>query len=142
MQLVAAVAAVGEPRQVRPAVAAAENATHWWRTAVAAQRALRAEALEHADFYDLTAEAVGTLRSIEELAELLARQVGGYGSGRVLRDDAGCDPAARLVRAVADVASLRIAVTSALAEGERFWSSIGHIGLEIDPTSGPEEGRP
>lgn len=135
--LVEAVAVVGEPRQARPAVAAAETAAHWWSVAVAAQRSVRLEVLEHADFYDLAAEAVGTLRSIEQLAELLARQVGSYGGGRSLRDDSGCDPAARLVRAVADVAALRIAVASAVAEGERFWSAIGHIGLEINP----EEGR-
>ena len=34
------------------------------------------------------------------------------------------------MRAVADVSALRIAVASAVAEGERFWSAIGHIGLE------------
>ena len=73
---------MGEPRQLRPAVAAAETAAHWWSTAVAAQHAVRAEALEHADFYDLAAEVVATLRSLEDLAELLARQVGGYGAGR------------------------------------------------------------
>lgn len=119
---------MGEPRQIRPAVAAAETAAHWWRAAVAAQRGIRAEALEHADFYDLAAEAVTTLRSLEDLAELLARQVSGYGAGRALRDDTGCDPTARLVRAVADVSALHIAVTSAVAEGQRFWSAIGHIG--------------
>jgi hypothetical protein len=86
------VVVVGEPRQIRPAVAAAETAAHWWGSAVAAQRAIRTEALEHADFYDLAAEAVATLRSLEDLAELLARQVGGYGTRRNLRDDAGCDP--------------------------------------------------
>jgi hypothetical protein len=132
---------MGEPRQIRPAVAAAvaaaETAAQWWSTAVAAQRAIRAEALEHADFYDLAAEVVTTLRSLEDLAELLARQVGSYGTGRVLGDDAGCGPAARLVRAVADVSALRIAVASAVAEGERFWMAICHIGLEInDPAGG------
>jgi hypothetical protein len=127
---------MGEPRQVRPAVAAAETAANWWSSAVAAQRAVRAEALEHADFYDLAAEIVTTLRSLEDLAELLARQVDGYGAGRALRDDTGCDPSARLVRAVAEVSGLRIAVASAVAEGERFWSAIGHIGLEIDDSEG------
>lgn len=127
---------MGEPQQIRPAVVAAETAAHWWSSAVAAQRSVRPGALEHADFYDLAAEAVATLRSIEDLAELLSRQVGGYGAGRVLRDDAGCDPAARLMRAVGDVSALRIAVASAVAEGERFWSAIGHIGLELDDPGG------
>jgi hypothetical protein len=127
---------MGEPRQLRPAVAAAETAAHWWSTAVTAQRAVRAGACEHADFYGLAAEVVGTLRSLEDLAELLARQVSGYGAGRNLRDDTGGDPSARLVRAVADVSALRIAVASAVAEGERFWSAIGHIGLEIDDPEG------
>jgi hypothetical protein len=129
---------MGEPRQLRPALAAAETAARWWSTAVAAQRAVRAEAFEHADFYDLAAEAVGTLRSLEDLAALLARQVGSYGAGRNLRDDAGGDPSARMVRAVAEVSALRIAVAGAVGEGERFWSAIGHIGLELDD---PEEGR-
>jgi hypothetical protein len=78
----------------------------------------------------------GHLRSLEDLAELLARQVGSYGAGRNLCDDAGGDPSARLVRAVADVSALRIAVAGAVAEGERFWSAIGHIGLELDDAEG------
>lgn len=101
-----------------------------------AQRAVRAEALEHADFYDLAAETVATLRSLEDLAELLGRQVGGYGTGRRMRDDARCDPAARLTRAVADLAGLRVALGSAVAEGERFWSAVGHIGVELDESEG------
>ncbi|MCD2197685.1 hypothetical protein LQ327_30370 [Actinomycetospora endophytica] len=130
---------MGEPRQVRPAVAGAETAARWWRTAVAAQRAVRAEALEHADFYDLAAEMVTTLRALEDLTELLARQVGGYRAGRALRDDTGCDPRARLVRATGALSALRIALATAVAEGERFWSAIGHIGLEIND---PEGGQP
>ena len=129
---------MGEPRRVRPSVAAAETGAQWWNAAVATQYEVRADSLDHADFYDLAAEAVTTLRSLEQLAELFARQVGGYGAGRRLRDDAGCNPAARLTRAVADVLALRIALASAVGEGERFWSAIGHIGLNFDDS---EEGR-
>jgi hypothetical protein len=39
---------------------------------------------------------------------------------------------------VADLSALRIAVASAVTEGERFWSAVGHIGLELD---GPEGGQ-
>ena len=134
---------MGEPRLARPAVTAAATAAHWWHAATSAQRAVRREALEHADFYDLAAEMVTTLRSLEGLAEVLAGQVGSYGNGRVLRDDSGADPRARLVRAVGEVTALRVSLCGAVADGERFWSVVGHIGLDLDDLSicSPEGGR-
>ena len=124
---------MGEPRPARPAVTAAVAAAHWWQAAASAQRGVRGEALEHADFYDLAAELVTTLRSLEDLAEVLAGQVGHYGIGRSLRDDTGGDPRARLVRAVGEVAALRVSLSGAATEAERFWSAVGHIGLDLEP---------
>ena len=136
---------MGEPRPARPAVTAAAAATHWWQAATCAERAVRPDLLEHADFYDLAAEMVTTLRSLEDLAEVLSGQVGSYGTGRTLRDDTGADPQARLVRAVGEVTALRVSLTGAVAEGERFWSAVGHIGLDLEPDElsicSPEGGR-
>ena len=124
---------------------AAVAAAHWWQAAATAQRAVRGEVLEHADFYDLAAEMVTTLRCLEDLAEVLAGQVGHYGTGRSLRDDSGADPRARLVRAVGEVTALRVSLSGAVAEGERFWSAVGHIGLDLGPDElsicSPERGR-
>jgi hypothetical protein len=97
----------------------------------------RTEALDHAGFYDLAAELVATLRSLEDLADTLAGQVAGYGTGRRLRDDTGADPAARLGRAVAEATGLRINLAAAVADGERFWSAVGHISLEHPPADDP-----
>lgn len=124
---------VGEPKRPCGPVAAAETGGRWWATAAAAQRMTRTEALDHAGFYDLAAELVATLRSLEDLAETLARQVGGYGAGRRLRDDTGADPTVRLGRAMAEACALRINLAAAVADGERFWSAVGHIGLELPP---------
>jgi hypothetical protein len=129
-----AVVVVGEPRQASGAVAAGENGARWWATAAQLQRATRSEVLDHSEFYDLTAELVATLRTLEDLADTLARQTAGYGTGRRLRDDAGGDPAERLCRAMAEASALRINLAAAVRDGERFWSAVGHIGLEL-PTN-------
>jgi hypothetical protein len=118
-------------------VAAAQTGARWWSTAATAQRMTRTEALDHAGFYDLAAELVATLRSLEDLADTLAGQVAGYGTGRRLRDDTGADPAARLGRAVAEATGLRINLAAAVADGERFWSAVGHIGLDLPPDDAP-----
>jgi hypothetical protein len=128
---------VGEPRQACGAVAAAENGARWWATAVQVQRMTRSEALDHSGFYDLAAELVATLRTLEDLADILARQTAGYGTGRRLRDDAGGDPTERLGRAMAEATALRINLAAAVQDGERFWSAIGHIGLDLPADDDP-----
>jgi hypothetical protein len=128
---------VGEPKQACGAVAAGENGARWWATAARGQRATRSEALDHSGFYDLAAELVATLRVLEDLADTLARQTAGYGTGRRLRDDTGRDPAERLSRAMAEATALRIDLAAAVADGERFWSAVGHIGLDLPPEDGP-----
>lgn len=126
----------------RPAVTAGESGARWWATAAQVQREIRTETLDHADFYDLAGELAATLRSLEDLADTLARQVGRYGSGRDLRDDAGCNPRARLMRAVTEASSLRIDLAAAVGDSERFWSAIGHIGLELPPEEQGDEEEP
>jgi hypothetical protein len=91
--------------------------------------------------HDLAAELVATLRTLEDLAETLARQTAGYGTGRRLRGDAGGDPTARLCRAMAEASCLRINLAAAVRDGERFWSAVGHIGLELPPDDHPSTGE-
>jgi hypothetical protein len=131
------VSVVAEPKPACGAVAAAVNGARWWATAAQVQRMTRAEALDHAVFSDLAAELVATLRSLEDLADTLARQSAGYGTGRRLRDDTGADPAARLGRAMAEATALRIDLAAAVRDAERFWSAVSHIGLDLPPEEEP-----
>jgi hypothetical protein len=85
---------------------------------------------DHSDFYALAGELVDTLRSVESLVGVLSRQVAGYGEGRVLRDDAGGDPAERLAAAVAELDSVRVLVSGAERATNQFWSEIGHVAVE------------
>jgi hypothetical protein len=85
---------------------------------------------DHVDFYALAGELVDTLRSVESLVGVLSRQVAVYSEGRVLRDDAGGDPAARLVAAVVELDSVRVLVSGAERSANRFWSEIGHVAVE------------
>jgi hypothetical protein len=132
-----AVLAVGEPKRPCGAVAAGVNGARWWATAAQVQRMTRSEALDHAVFSDVAAELVATLRSLEDLADTLARQSAGYGTGRRLRDDTGADPAARLGRAMAEATALRLDLAAAVRDAERFFSAVGHIGLELPPDEEP-----
>jgi hypothetical protein len=84
----------------------------------------------HEDFYALAGELVDTLRSLESLAGVLARQVAGYGEGRVLRDDEGRDPAVRLVDAAWQARELLAELIAAEWTANRFWSEIGHVAVE------------
>ncbi len=115
------------PEERPPAVVAAEAGAESWRTAVNAQRTARPE---HGDFYALAGELVATLRALSSLTGLLAKQVAGYGAGRVLRDDAGADPAARPADAAALLALVRRDLDRAERAANRFWSQISHIATE------------
>lgn len=101
----------------------------------------RAVAPEHGEFYALAGELVDTLRSLTDLVTLLAGQVSRYGHGRVLRDDeAGHDPAGRLDTAWTLAAQVGDEVGRAEGTAGRFWSTIGHLGLE--PPATPEGPAP
>jgi hypothetical protein len=124
-----------------PAITAAEAGAAAWREAVHAQLAAEPD---HSEFYAVTAEVVDTLRSLSGMADVLGRQVAGYGEGRELRDDAGADPAERLADAGAELEMARQAVECAERAVNRFWSQIGHIGIEyrvVDEASADKEGE-
>lgn len=110
------------------AVAHAETGAEQGRAAAVEQRTAP---LDHADFYALAAEAVQTLRALEGLARVLARQVSEYDKGRLLYDDTGrVGPPERLSAASAALGTLASLLADADRQANVFWSHIGHIGVE------------
>jgi hypothetical protein len=111
------------------AVARAEQATEAWRDVPRIQRWADPD---HTDLYALAGELVGTLHAVEDLTAVLAGQVARYGTGRTLYDDTrAVDPAARLARAGAQLDAAREAIRMAESRFNEFWSSIGHVGVEV-----------
>ena len=115
------------------AVRRAEAGTGGWEDAVRLQRWATPD---HADFYALAGEMVATLHALDDLAQLLRRQVAGYARtqqdrGRRLYDDTRqVDPAERLQTAVIALQELRSGASTAADWANTFWSAIGHIGTE------------
>ena len=120
--------------QLRCALTAAEAGARWWDLAVRTHRATTAHGVDHGDLYGLAGELVATLRVLDELAGVVSRQAERYGEGRVLRDDAGADPAERLVEAASAANHVRAALDAASRAANDYWSAIGHIGLALDPS--------
>jgi hypothetical protein len=119
-------------RDVEPdtAVSRGEVGTAGWEDAVRLQRWATPD---HADFYALAGEIVATLYALDDLTQVLHRQVSRYGQGRRLYDDTHqVDPGVRLEQAAAELAGLRQQLQAAQAPANRFWSVIGHIGVEPD----------
>jgi hypothetical protein len=108
-------------------VATAERATALWRLAVLGQQEA---APNHGEFYAVAGELVATLRALEALTAVLARQVAGYGRGRVLRDDEGLPPGVRLADAVVLLGYARQSLGQVEDAANEFWSAIGHIAVE------------
>lgn len=112
-----------------PAVARAEQATDGWEDVAHLQRWAGPD---HADFYALAGELVRTLHAIEDLTQVLAAQVARYATGRTLYDDTrSVDPATRLADAVEQLRAARAGVAAAESRFNEFWSTIGHIGVEV-----------
>lgn len=112
------------------ATASAARAAEEWRTAVLRQRWATPD---HSDFYAFGGELVDGLMAVQNLANVLRGQVAGYADGRRLYDDTyEIEPALRLAEAADDLAQLGAALGTAIRAANRFWSSIGHIGEEVD----------
>ena len=106
----------------------AEHGTAAWEDAARLQRWATAD---HADFYALAGEIVATLYALDDLAQVLHRQVSRYRQGRRLYDDTHqVEPAARLTDAATELAGLLGQLQAAQVPANRFWSVIGHIGVE------------
>ncbi|MGD9525198.1 hypothetical protein [Pseudonocardia sp.] len=103
----------------------ASEGANAWRKAVHAQLSAPAA---HSDFYALAAELVDTLRSLDGLLGVLARQVAGYGEGRELYDDADVNPVERLRDGERHLTVARQRLAEAERAANGFWSAIGHIG--------------
>ena len=114
-----------------PAVRSADAAATAWAEAVRHQQAAPAS---HADFYALAAELVATLYALDDLAVLVAGQVGRYGQGRTLYDDTRTvDPADRLIEAVDALRKVHTGLGVVTPAVHEFWNAIGHIGVEAAP---------
>lgn len=112
-----------------PAVARAEQATDGWEDVARLQRWAGPD---HADFYALAGELVRTLHAVEDLTQVLAAQVARYATGRTLYDDTrAVDPATRLADAVEQLRAARAGVAAAESRFNEFWSTVGHIGVEV-----------
>jgi len=113
----------------------AERGTAGWEDAARLQRWATAD---HADFYALAGEVVASLYALDDLAQVLGRQVAGYADtqrarGRVVYDDTRqVDPMLRLVTAVEALADTRDALATATRVANEFWSAVGHIGTQDD----------
>ncbi|OJY47508.1 hypothetical protein [Pseudonocardia sp. 73-21] len=119
---------VHEPDDRPDAVQRAETGAQAWRAVVHAQQVAKPN---HTDFYDLAGYLVDTLASMEALARTLVPQVGRYADGRAVYDDTHTvDPGERLHDATLDLGHLAEAVAYAARDVNRFWSAIGHIGVE------------
>lgn len=108
-----------------------EAAAQEWQAAVTAQRVAIPD---HAHFYALAAEMVPTLHALQDLANVLRRQVTGYADGRAVYDDSRqVDPVLRLAQAAEQLALLRDRLAAAQDYANGFWSAISHIGIEVQP---------
>jgi hypothetical protein len=118
------------------AAARAERGASAWQDAVRLQRWATPA---HSDFSALGCELVATLYAVEDLAQVLHRQVGRYQrdqqqAGQAVYDDTReMDPAERLQVAAIALTELRDAAASAEFWANAFWSAIGHIGVEDPP---------
>ena|SRR5690348_6991470 len=116
-----------------PAVRAQQGSAGW-EDAVRLQRWATPD---HADFYALAGEIVATLYALDDLTQVLHQQVSRYGQGRRLYDDTHqIDPAARLVEAATELARLHEQVQAAQGSANRFWSTVGHLGVDAGDAGG------
>lgn len=87
----------------------------------------------HEDFYSWGWALSDFTARVQDAGRVLAAQVQGYGDRRILRDDEGGDPAARLDEARACLVSMMDALGVANAAARSYHSAIGHVAVEVDP---------
>lgn len=116
--------------EYRTASEQAERARDMWEEAVRIERTADPE---HEEWYRIAGEMVGTLRALQSMASLLGDRVSAYDQNRIVRDDAGVDPAVRLDECHSLLVELETVLGSAESSANGFWSSVGHIGVEVQP---------
>ena len=87
----------------------------------------------HWDLYQWGALLTEVLDQVDQAASVLAPQIEQYGHRRILRDDEGWDLQYRLDTAGDDLARLREALAPAHEAAQRYHSTIGHVGVVVDP---------
>lgn len=91
----------------------------------------------HEDFYVWGWALSELTMRTQDAGRVLGRQVAGYGSRRILRDDEdGHDPAARLREAGEHLQEMVAALDRANRAARAYHSAIGHIGVQVDPEGG------
>lgn len=91
----------------------------------------------HEDFYVWGWALSELTMRLQDGARVLGRQVASYGDRRILRDDEGADPAARLVEAGAHLGALVSALDQANRAARLYHSAVGHIAVQVDPEGAP-----
>jgi len=91
----------------------------------------------HEDFYVWGWALSELTMRLQDGARVLGRQVAGYGDRRILRDDEGADPDARLVEAGEHLAALVSALDQANRAARLYHSAVGHIAVQVDPEGAP-----
>lgn len=115
------------------------NAGHEARVAAAlAVRSAVLGQLEDPDPHHLDLEAWGeTLEAITgrlaELAKTMSVQVRLAGTRRLLRDDEGADPDARVAAAAAQLAEVHRGLAIAQEAARGYRAELAHVGVEVDP---------
>lgn len=92
----------------------------------------------HEDFYAWGYVLSELTARVQDAARILARQVAAYGDRRILRDDDGADPADRLAEAARLLDHLHTTAGVANSAARLYHSSIGHIGVAVNPEAVPE----
>lgn len=112
---------------------------------VAAALAVRSAVLvqlEDADPHHLDVDAWGetldaVLGRLAELAQAMSVQVRVSGTRRLLRDDEGADPDARLAAAAAQLAEVHRNLMGAREAALGLRGELAHLGVEVDPHAVP-----
>jgi hypothetical protein len=87
---------------------------------------------DHADFYVIAGELVQTVAALQDMTQVLRRQVEGYAEGRDVYDDLQqMDPKLRLAEAAGYLLLTRDALETVYKRANAFWSAIGHIGVQV-----------
>lgn len=91
----------------------------------------------HEDFYAWGWALTEVLDRTDQALSVLERQVEHYGDRRILRDDEGADPAARLDEITSRLAATRSALAPARDRVREYHSAVSHIAVEVDPEVTP-----
>lgn len=85
----------------------------------------------HEDFYAWGWALSDLTVRLQDVGQLLSRQVASYGERRILRDDEGTDPHGRLLEACAHLDEMAAALGAAHNSAGLYFSAISHIGVEV-----------